>query len=233
MASQLDLSKVKDLDYKTKLVIYGYFRKHDNEFLNKIPEDIKLICLLFYGHYMNDYFDPENTGKNLIVSKDRLIITRITDYNSSHSVICGDTIQDISPLNSIYNKYIWHFKYTNLKNNDTFIAFYVDGIDIDESENSEPPWLYLSSGYMQKLGDALSNVKITNKSYREQIKCGDIIIIELDINNKMIQFTVNNDIIGSFKNIPFTENSSYKLMIGLQEKDDCCKLLSFQQIKIK
>ena len=172
MASELDLSKVKDLDYKTKLVINGYFRTYnDISYGLKIPDDIKLICLLFYDHYMNEYFIKSKDIENIILSKDRLSIKK-TENNinlQGNRICCG--VQRISS-NSIYNKYIWKIKYLNVKYN-----VFVGLMDLPKSNDKINSCFWMTYklgkyGYHSK--DVNINIKKYDR-YNARAKRNDII----------------------------------------------------------
>ena len=65
---------LKNVDKRSRLIVFGYIRNEQQNLFNIIPKNISLIILAFYV-YFSDEFNPNLCGDGMKISNNNKIIT--------------------------------------------------------------------------------------------------------------------------------------------------------------
>ena len=233
----LDLSRAKSIPQKEKDLINGFIRriqaifpKHTTYF--NIPTSINLICALFYNLYVNDRWDPKHIG----------VYHKLT--NNSYSIDHYKDGWQSSSFGSVIVKspgiYRWRFKISQLAHTSVQYDMYwsvVLGVWKIKSARKPPSNTYFANTG-KKVGynlwgyayDTTTGVLIGSKGtnadgpkYGQKCRKGDIIEIELDLNEFTLRYIINDKDMGiSHKDI---EDTEYRVALSTCEKGAIVKML--------
>eukprot|EP01084_Bolivina_argentea_P070491 128161_1 len=98
MAMSFPFKKIKNIDTKSKDIVFGYIKQHQSLLSNNIPLLINHMCLIYY--FSSDKFDQNCIGKDLSIINETCV-----------SMVQGSLWQS-AILTRIINtgKYQWTFK---------------------------------------------------------------------------------------------------------------------------
>ena len=112
MSTAFMSNRLKCVDAKTKSITYGYIHGIESSLSNKIPEDIKNLCLIFYFEFEQFHECSEElqiSSSNEFKNND--IVEQISEGFPWHNVY-GQIIIDAQSLNAIY---IWTLQFTAME----------------------------------------------------------------------------------------------------------------------
>ena len=220
----IEWKDAKTIANKYKFLVFGYVKK---QYRNDIPDSILFMILLFY--YTNEYFDI--IGKDVIVSNDKLTITKRGDNNHwNNSTYCTNWMS--STANTI-TKWLFHIDEIGVTNPE--YVFGIVSIDNCQNEDFSFPrspkdrgkWYTFGNNgsYSSSHGGTKASFSKTNKSFTK----GDTIQIVLDLKRKQFIGRINggseNDMI--WNDIECDESIKYKLAIGMFSKGNQVTLLQY------
>ena len=224
MAVKIDFDELRKVDERSQLVVFGYIRNVEIEFdsnsSNPIPPLISYICLMYF--YVIEYF--EFIGNHIKLSENKSTISK-TD-NGWTSTSYGSVITpSTDPLTAK-----WFIKLINPKNANIIIGIQSSNIDINQ------PFTWNRTGDMYYGFYLATGTKHQNKSdYRirsciyvkttQLYKKDDIIIMELNMDQRYIRFYHNDQDLGiAFRDIEQNQDLDYRLCVALYGKDVVIKI---------
>ena len=206
-----DLEKVKHVNNRTKLLIFGYIHEMEQTFSLIIPELVSVICILYYYHF--EHFTLY--GYKMCINE----IGTIATSDEHVQKFTFNTVYGNVPINTVTEckKYRWKFKILSLPRNGIHIYIGIDSsnklcinddfTDPKHAAFKSEPWLIFgwgSSGYKYDQRHSIwwgENCKM---------KENDDIIMELDVNERSLAYTVNGEDQGvAFTNIDFKDKTYY------------------------
>ena len=204
-----------------KLLVKGYIRSIQALMKHIIPEDIILICILFYPD--KEYF--AKAGWSYVISSDKLCMTRVTHEIDGDGSVIGNII---IPAN-IQGNHIWKFRIANGIGN-IHIGIISNKYDDCDKEYQDftceygtiemkAPFVHRWSGW---------NSNRDNTPFR--FRTGDIITMQLTATREYVLLEISNqndrtaEIIVTQQN----EGNDWRMFIMAQKKYAQMKLLSYQ-----
>ena len=208
-------TKIKSINQWEKDLVIGYTKEAQKLVKpNQIPIAISYLCLVHYYEY--DYFVfAANKINEIHINHKKDTVTVIDDDVGSRYVYGIMSISDEIPV--IYG---WTFKLLNKgKEIDNYFAI---GIS-NEADPEHDYYRIFSEGQKDSL-DSLTE-------YAQQLNNGDVITMEVNVNNGEMRYYVNDKDLGvAFENIDFKKNK-YKMEICVADKGFEIKLIDFTKIK--
>ena len=222
-----DLNKIKFVDDNSRYLVFGYFRRYQNE-LNQsqssnpfciIPELISYTCLLFY--YLSEFFDKFDS-EQIEVSDDKMTITKKgTNADYWNNTTYGNTwINSMDDL-----KVAWKMK---INHNELNIC-----IGISPQDTCSDYWSQCKQCYSYGIsGTASICSEITNfEGKSPKADTGDVVQLILDLTKASLYIKVNNT-------EPFLiadevikgKDVKYKLAITLSSIGESISILDFSQV---
>ena len=187
MSRSLTLSKIAEIDKKRQLTVYGWIRQHEKLYNQMIIEGIVIICVLFYGNYVDEW-DPECIGTGTKLSNRTLIHEKI----GTSSSFCKRVIES--------GVFKWRFKIDQCKN-----GGFILGIWRAKTNTASPPlttWFTnggFDAGYGFCLNIPFEDACLTNKEgdawgskYGIDPSNGSIIEMILDLNKLTLGFIIDD-----------------------------------------
>ena len=229
MAS-IPFEKLRSVDQKTKDLVEGFIRSVlQNE---NIPSLILTICISFY--YLGEFFSI--CGKGMVIDDD---MTMLKVCSLKRGTFVRNTgYGNIKIENAYHCIYSWAIKLVAMDIYNTYI-----GIDASDKAHVNRNFAIVRNEYYvidakgTKKYRTVQNNKHQRLSYGKKLNEGDIVKMEINTENKTMQFWINDEDQGiAFENITF-DDFEYHLAISLctdkQNYAHCVKLLDFKQIAIK
>ena len=170
-----------------------------------------------------------NDDFSTISSKDiRVSSAHKTVCNGKHSNVSAYGTQHIESFNNA-NKYIWKIRIDKIAESTDDVAV---GIQDCASDFSATNWFcttgaigyaYCSDGSIWRDGDSA-----TRGLSKATFKAGDTVSITVDLEQKLVLFSLNGTKIVERNDITINENLRYRLAISMEGRDTQCTLLDSQ-----
>ena len=219
--NELELKKV---DIRSLFTVFGYIRKEQQtlnhkESYNVIP---KLVCCIVLAFYTNHVDSFEIAGKDVKISGDNKIITKLVGGRNNTSI---GKISIPSQCNIICR---WNLKINVIDDWYMYIGITSDhsSNDLNFCENRK------TSNYACYALSSVLKSKDQNKhNYGTHVSWeqGEIVGMELNLVKKNISFYVNNKYQGvAYENIDIGENIQYRLAVCMYGKDNQIELKDFE-----
>eukprot|EP01084_Bolivina_argentea_P193676 332261_1 len=210
-----NLQHISKINQKRKDTVSGFIRTN---FIQKFPNDLFLICVLFYGP-TPDHFDPNCIANVMTLNEENQSVTQIKDQMAS----CY--------LKRIVHSghYIWKFKIEHCKNNAG--GWMMIGIWRVQQDTTPPLDSFFTRGQQQGYGYSTCDGTISNsaggytsKSYGIKVPTGSTVTMILDFDSLSLSFKVDDEDYGKSHHI---NADSYRAAVYMGRKDDCIRLLSY------
>ena len=201
---------IKDIDRKTKNIVFGYIRKSSDINDIEMPMVIKCMCLVYY--FMREKFTQNESNNTMISSTDDIYLQNdiaISKYNRGN--VYGTVLIDFKQFVNVE----WTFKIKSGGN---------IGIGLHSMSCKYPfisyGWTSHGIQFLRLNGYGMCNQQRFNKN--------DVIKMELNTQDKILQFYRNKErkpqVI--IKNI--NGNCNYKLGILMLNNESSIKLIDFK-----
>eukprot|EP01084_Bolivina_argentea_P219071 371624_1 len=252
----LNFDTIKNVDHTTRFIVFGFVRSVEVLFVNKIhiPSEIVLMCLLYY--YNPEYFTVHGpkmilkdngytvesnmhshvfTGNtaygNVEINKDDYIKC-IWDFEITNGASGGDSNHNTLAIGIAANK----------KNaEEMFVVEWQIFLDKDD-ENADDVLCGYNYGYQTYDTDCeLLETEVTTdlfggsmlscanmKTYGCMWKVGDIVTMELDVQNEILKYYVNSIDKGiAVEGVYFDNNVKYVMAVAC-DGEATIKLINFK-----
>ena len=204
-------TRLNQVDERTKLTVYGWLRKAQNELkIDSIAPLISVWCVL----YADNHEIFEFIGKAVIISDDQKCISSGSESDGfvklkNHNY---GTIQIPSMSNTVCQ---WDIR---IKKKRKRVSMFVGISSIITPNPTQAMWedggyYYLIHDSCYKYNDSMRWIKYNDD---EKIEQGDTVSVHLDLNQKQVRYFVNDEDLGvAYYNIVTREDVTYRLMVSL------------------
>eukprot|EP01084_Bolivina_argentea_P076375 138409_1 len=247
------LATVKNIDVRTQFLVFGYIRCIEVLFVWNIhiPLDIVLMCALYY--YNPEYFTVH--GSNMILKDKDSTVESMVESNFQSIMFTANTAYGKVEINkSDFIKCIWNFQIEKWDKKNTIVIGIAinkqnaEGIFIDE-------YISITTGrsaicgynYGYRIDDTESEIYVTKVHLAVGGSCslktesfedygciwnvGDMIAMELNVQNRTLKYYVNSTDQGiAVENVSFGDNVKYVMAVAFNG-NAAIKLISFKEIR--
>ena len=222
------MSDVVEKNYKSRqdfedLLVHGYTRNMQKEITNVIPQPITIVCLAYHG--LMDYFSIP--GKYTKISGNGLIVTRNENVSDSYDNTSYGS-KWIPSNQDIIIKWTLRILCNESRGIGIFIGIYNSDLSADkpfftDDKNIYYAWQNETRFYFSKNG-------YSTISYGEMYGEDDVIVMELNLKLKTIEFYKNGESQGiAFKDIVKNDDTRYKLFISMFSERDSVQIVNFEK----
>eukprot|EP01084_Bolivina_argentea_P093196 167631_1 len=209
--------KLKDIDDRTTLSVYGYIRKC--ELHSIIPDIIINLCVLFY--HVGDYFTI--CYKSAVINDAN---DTVTHTMSGCVSTCYGALKIPSMRPSIH---VWKFKITATKK-DSFVSIGITESDINNVDDCNEAFCYVKD----KINYGFSNCgwkcsKNINQIYGGKYGHNDTITMILNSVDHTLRYEVNGSTRGLCYTVECNKNLHYKMGVYTHAKNTVVKLLQHSE----
>ena len=198
------------------LIAYGFIRESMTNLDKDIPDDVINYCVIYAFLAINEWLPVDKYYTVDADDKNKLTVVKQHGYaGSSHVTIYADPIIDIDKAKG---KYEWKVK-ANIGQHGSYIGItnHLNGrIDTyfygtSGTANSDSSYCYASIGTKMDhtMGGSVDYPQDKPQRYKE----GDIITVHLDLDEKSVGFSKNDEYLGiAFENI---NSGKYRFVISV------------------
>ena len=215
----MSLSKIlSNTDQNTQYSVYGWVRMQEKTLnLGHIPVMISAICIMYYRK--DDIFEIAASGMK--ISSNGRIITRIGERGFSFSNVYG--LNKIPTDDDNKKVYQWNLRMNKVKYGSVFGV--CSKVFLGRGSFNSWEYIYKRNG---DIDDTELDKRI--RGYGDKLEEGDILTIELDLNNSQIKYFINgNDKGVAFKDIKRGKDIKYRLHAALSSVGSEVELISYKQ----
>ena len=218
--------ELKQIDQRTKDIIFGFIRQYQTEINNEdiiIPPLVIFTCLAFF--WIREYFELSQidaTQQIITLSEDKLQITK-TQRNGWNNITLGSMC--IKSTSQCIAK--WTFMINELGDKNSLISKLVFGIVNGVPKkpsfwNKSGHYMLCDGGNAWRDGDWHHN--------HQQFKQGNKLQITLDLKQAKIEFDIDDGKHTEtlFNNIAIDETITYRIAVALRAKKSVISLLHFE-----
>ena len=223
------LEEVKQINQRTKDLVYGYTAKVQNSFPSDIvfytiPKSIIHWILLYF--YIGDEFDEENMHSTYTLNDDKSAVTKNQSSNSGSLFLTRK---------ARFGVHSWIFKLIKVDGSlfSMTIGIWKTKYQIDTRyavrsrmyNGKVYGWMLMDDAQTYLINDAKYEFGLTG-DYAKSCGEGDIVEMILDLDKLQLRYKVNGNNYGiAFENIEQTE---YIAAVSMFKETDCIQLIAYQ-----
>eukprot|EP01084_Bolivina_argentea_P130047 229608_1 len=222
------LIRAKQANQHTKNAVFGYVRR----FQDKAPSIIQYLCLCYYLDM--DYFSKH--ASHFTVNDRRDIVTSMLKLGKYGFQKWGSVYGDVAITNDSPVKFRWTFKILQSQFFRSDMSSIYIGIDSSNKTHYEGyfwnnvlnrnNWYAYGGSSPYRYCDWIDYENIPKG---KPIRKDDIIKMEVNVVDKTISYTVNEEDLGIIFDNIILEKRTYNLAICLTEENDSVQIINFEK----